>query len=383
MSLIRPWLLVVLCGTAGASAQVCDPSVLAEFVIDARPFSPDISGIAVSEDLACVVYREGMYTLDVSDPSAPSFLGEIDGLNLDLPAVQIAGEIAFVAGKSLLAIDVSDPTAPTIIGEGDSEGTTLLGLDLVGDLAFAAGSQGLWAYDVSDPTSIELLGVDVSSIGWGLVVEFDTAYVSGNNALRIYDVSDPASPAFIGGVFVPGSPVDVAYAEGLAYVACQTAGLQIVDVEDPVSPEIIGSVITPHKAWKVVLDGDRAIVSDLLGGVQFIDVSDPSAPSIIGSIPVIADTNVVETVVQGNTAFMAMDDLFAEDAFRGIVTVNVATCLDCVADFNGDGAIDVLDFVAFQLAWQAMDPRADCDSSGVFDMLDFVCFQQLVSAGCD
>lgn len=55
----------------------------------------------------------------------------------------------------------------------------------------------------------------------------------------------------------------------------------------------------------------------------------------------------------------------------------------CPADFNGDGNVNVLDFVAFQLWWQAMDPKADCDTSGTFDVLDFVCFQGVFQAGCD
>ena len=55
----------------------------------------------------------------------------------------------------------------------------------------------------------------------------------------------------------------------------------------------------------------------------------------------------------------------------------------CPGDFNGDGSLDVLDFVAFQGAWQAGDPSADCDDSGTFDIIDFVCFQGLFVAGCD
>ena len=57
--------------------------------------------------------------------------------------------------------------------------------------------------------------------------------------------------------------------------------------------------------------------------------------------------------------------------------------LGCAADINGDGVLDVLDFVAFQNAWQAQDPIADCDASGTWDILDFVCYQNLFQQGCD
>jgi hypothetical protein len=54
----------------------------------------------------------------------------------------------------------------------------------------------------------------------------------------------------------------------------------------------------------------------------------------------------------------------------------------CPADYNGDGALNILDFVAFQAGWQSQDPEADCDANGAFNILDFVCFQALFQAGC-
>jgi len=55
----------------------------------------------------------------------------------------------------------------------------------------------------------------------------------------------------------------------------------------------------------------------------------------------------------------------------------------CPADVNGDGSLNVLDFVAFQLLWQAGDADADCNGDGAFNVLDFVCFQQLFVGGCE
>jgi hypothetical protein len=54
----------------------------------------------------------------------------------------------------------------------------------------------------------------------------------------------------------------------------------------------------------------------------------------------------------------------------------------CAADFNGDGSLNILDFVAFQNAFVAGDPDADCDGNGALNVLDFVCFQNLFKAGC-
>jgi hypothetical protein len=57
--------------------------------------------------------------------------------------------------------------------------------------------------------------------------------------------------------------------------------------------------------------------------------------------------------------------------------------LSCPADLNCDGALDILDVVAFQILWTEGDPGADCDGNGAFSVLDFVCFQQLFVEGCE
>lgn len=43
----------------------------------------------------------------------------------------------------------------------------------------------------------------------------------------------------------------------------------------------------------------------------------------------------------------------------------------------------MLDFVTFQLAWQAQEPTGDCNDDDAFDVTDFVCFQELFEAGCN
>jgi hypothetical protein len=54
----------------------------------------------------------------------------------------------------------------------------------------------------------------------------------------------------------------------------------------------------------------------------------------------------------------------------------------CTADFNGDGALNILDFVALQGAFQNGDASADINGDGDLNILDFVAFQGLFQAGC-
>ena len=54
----------------------------------------------------------------------------------------------------------------------------------------------------------------------------------------------------------------------------------------------------------------------------------------------------------------------------------------CIADCDGNGMLNVLDFVCFQQEWQAQTATGDCDGNGLYNILDFVCFQTAFQSGC-
>lgn len=54
----------------------------------------------------------------------------------------------------------------------------------------------------------------------------------------------------------------------------------------------------------------------------------------------------------------------------------------CAADFNGDGSVNIGDFLAFLSAYGKGDPRADFDADGAVDIADFLAFLTAYDAGC-
>jgi hypothetical protein len=60
----------------------------------------------------------------------------------------------------------------------------------------------------------------------------------------------------------------------------------------------------------------------------------------------------------------------------------IAIPSDCYADFTGDGALDLFDFLLFVNAFNAGDPAADCDDNGVHDLFDFLCYTNAFNEGC-
>jgi hypothetical protein len=54
----------------------------------------------------------------------------------------------------------------------------------------------------------------------------------------------------------------------------------------------------------------------------------------------------------------------------------------CAADFNGDGQVNIQDFLAFLSGYSSADPRADFTSDGQINVQDFLAFLQAYAAGC-
>jgi len=54
----------------------------------------------------------------------------------------------------------------------------------------------------------------------------------------------------------------------------------------------------------------------------------------------------------------------------------------CLSDFNGDGALNVLDFIHFTQQFNDDDPATDCNQDGTLNFFDFICFQNVFIGGC-
>ena len=67
----------------------------------------------------------------------------------------------------------------------------------------------------------------------------------------------------------------------------------------------------------------------------------------------------------------------------GLVEGFVATVpVSCPADFNGDGAVNTLDVLAFLNAWAAGEPQADFNQDGMVNTLDVLAFLNAWNVGC-
>ena len=117
-----------------------------------------------------------------------------------------------------------------------------------------------------------------------------------------------------------------------------------------------------------------------------LDIDGPNAVLSIDDAPVLSLRTYGTPDALGNRIWFGDPTTWAnsevEIASYRVFPLGQPDCEACPADFNGDGNVNILDFVAFQSAFVAQEPSADCDGNGAFNILDFVCFQAVFAQGC-
>ena len=90
----------------------------------------------------------------------------------------------------------------------------------------------------------------------------------------------------------------------------------------------------------------------------------------------VAATSADGSMVYFNTRFTSNGE---PGAVYAIHTLDAA---GCAADYNGDGELNILDFVDLQSDAVAGNDNADINGDGEINVLDFVAFQELFVLGC-
>jgi len=108
------------------------------------------------------------------------------------------------------------------------------------------------------------------------------------------------------------------------------------------------------------------------GSEQSFNNPYPGSPQFFGFLSDSPD--IAKVVVGNNNGFFGFDfDNFTFDTIRGEV---------CTADLDGNGVLDLFDFLAFTNLFNAGDLGADFAEDGVLDLFDFLAFTNAFNAGC-
>lgn len=281
-------------------------------VVTGRTYAPIFVGeaIALYENYAYLAgFYYNIWIVDISDPYAPVLVGSID-TGSHPSDIFISGEYAYIVrgdNQDMIIFDISDPINPVFLGE---TGTPMAPMDVMvyGDYAYLAISDfGLLIFDISDPSDPISLGeCEAGEYCIKVSLSENYAYLLDWYDLHIIDISDPADPSPVITVHQLYQPRDVFVSGDFAYVSQYDRGLAIIDISDPANPVITGEYvdqdiprILPNAVFVL---GNYAYLPDERAGIHLIDISDPIQPQAAGVFS--TSRNVHSVKVTDNYAYV-------------------------------------------------------------------------------
>jgi hypothetical protein len=237
------------------------PSIVTAFT-DSIGF---VNSMALRDTVLAVANRwRGLLIVDVSDPSSPAYMGEVD-TGREVTRVGISSEMAYVVDGDFRAVDLSDPSSPAVVSSYDTESFSV-DLSLNGDLAFVADSDnGLLSFDVSNPrdTLLMLDRFDSPGNARGVDATEDvTGLADGPGGLRLLGYDSGGQMDTLGHLDLGDDAVDVVIENGIAFVTLERGEVVAVDVGDPRHPTVIDNFPTPGRSESVDASSSLVLVSD-------------------------------------------------------------------------------------------------------------------------
>jgi len=271
-------------------------------------FGGQIHSLAVAASGERYVYLgqgNGFVVVDASDPGKMRTVASVPLSGGEIKDIVVVGTTAYIVNVDGLVIaDVSNPLRPVVIGRWDAPGI-VTSVDVAGDIAYVAGGT-LYVVNVSDPAHpLSLAGYKLLAGARDIKVRWNTAYVAGGTGLLIIDVSDPAHPVFQGAYETPGSPARVDVDGLTAYVADKSGGLQVIDVNDRRHPKLVSTFSPSDIVLDVVVRDKMCYVAAGRAGLIVLDVNDPANISKKASIA--AGYRVLGSTVRNDTLYVMSD----------------------------------------------------------------------------
>ena len=235
-----------------------------------------------------VLYPSALLGYDVSDPAAPSLIGQVS-LEDWVSDIQVTNGLAYLA-NARMGLSIVDLSSWSLVGNYNQwtgpYSSAYLGVGVKGDYAYVGDHwQGLKTIDVSNPALPQLVPGGTTNLPYfehgvnvdGQVAYVDTAAGSGGAKFASFDVSTPSAPALLDMIDVPLFPGRHVLSGNHAFLASQEGGLHIVDISDPTDLHSVGSYTGVSFVYDVAIQGSNAFLAGMDQGVAMLDVSNPGS----------------------------------------------------------------------------------------------------------
>ncbi len=273
------------CGTAAQDRRyVCESNVVASFG-EGRYTSIEVRG-SVAYCIYDFQQAKNVQVFDVSSPLGAELVSTIDVAAETIVFDQ--GRLYALTETGFEVYDIADPSSPVFQGALDVE---MYGFAAEGDRVYITNrdviqNEALQIYDVSDPSSIQLLGEYTPNFDFVsyLVDAVGDLVVLGTPRseypMHVIDVSNPAAPVSLG-VIDSDTKRREFVLDGSILYASYAGFVDSYNLAGGV-PEFIARIETDDLSPSIGVFDDFLCVADYLR-LEFWDVSNPLEPALAGA----------------------------------------------------------------------------------------------------
>ncbi|MGY5860171.1 MAG: hypothetical protein RTU63_12445, partial [Candidatus Thorarchaeota archaeon] len=285
-------------GSGSLELPFVSPEVIGSLSIGA-------SQILVEGNIAYVVnYGDGLYIVNITDPSDPTQLGYVD--TTDAWDVALYGDYAYVVGDGVIdVINVTIPSSPSWETSIDVTGNER-GVEIDGKTAFVTADDMLHAINITVPynpvwlDSCYLMGEGMDMDIQGNII----AIATNSSGIDCVNISIVTNLSFLGNRSLNGLAKSVVVEGDHAFVACESAGMAIVDISDPTYIIDYTYYSVSDTAFDLCVKGNYLFLVEFMDGVEIVNVTDVDNPSSLGSVND-GISSAWDCSVQGEIIFIA------------------------------------------------------------------------------
>jgi hypothetical protein len=238
------------------------------------------SKISIAGNLAYVANRSGsnfvtgistggsLDILDIRDPAKPALMGSIS-LYTGRPALQVAGSLVYyLVDRDLFTIDVSNPSAPTISNEFRPD-LRVTAHQIAGSLMYlfatdSEGQESLYIFDISAPPTVREIARSHTVIAGDdaidLRVSGSSVYLLGATELIVFQ-GTPTNLVRTGSAPYGGTGLDVSgdyvfVPIGVVGQGAPPGGVVVLDVSNPARIIEVGGYRSQASGFKALPSSD-------------------------------------------------------------------------------------------------------------------------------
>jgi hypothetical protein len=173
----------------------------------------------------------------------------------------------FTSSNGLYIVDISNPSNPQSLGSvSGTNNLNLENLDVYENiLAVCAHEDGLLLYDISNPSSPQLSFTINTENAWAAAIRNNIIYIADQNFISIYNITNLSNPSFIRSIETSNLIKDIVVSDNLLYVAIGTDGVNVYSISEDNfnNPLYLDNYNTGTMANRIsILDNYTLAVSD-------------------------------------------------------------------------------------------------------------------------